>query len=495
MTQYPLPLLEGQGTGVEPASRRDDWVACRGRVRTILRVPEFLLPWLFGLVFGIADAMIAGNSTGWVVVAVCVALMVVVSGGNNLKFWAILYPVIFVAPRFKLGDWSEEGEKLLGLQLYDPWILLLLCLWIPGLVAAKRLDLPSSMKWALGLLLVLGLWAIRIAPDRAIALKIAGRTFFEPMLLFAVVASLPWKRTELRWGALVLISVAAVVATTSFFGYWTGEGDRTKELLRLKSYWEGTNVLAAFLVAVLPVGLGVVLARSSWLWGLVSGMALVTASAALVSTYTRGAWLAVGLGLGLMVVWLRAWMWTTLVLLVILLIVIAGPPQILTRIESIVRFERDRSASNRLLLWPVVISLVAEKPLTGYGFGGFKVQFRGQSSVIHAAHAHNIFLDYALALGVLAPLLFLWIVGYVWVRALAALRRFRRSEDWPLLLGLWAGSTSMLMAGMTDGSIPIWPILAHTFWFILALTYAVTVAMERDLRPSSPTVGVTAGRL
>jgi hypothetical protein len=55
----------------------------------------------------------------------------------------------------------------------------------------------------------------------------------------------------------------------------------------------------------------------------------------------------------------------------------------------------------------------------------------------------------------------------------------------PLLLGLCAACMAMLAAGQTDGSIiVVWTVLAHAFWFLLALTYAFTVTVERELRPS-----------
>jgi hypothetical protein len=38
----------------------------------------------------------------------------------------------------------------------------------------------------------------------------------------------------------------------------------------------------------------------------------------------------------------------------------------------------------------------------------------------------------------------------------------------------------MLCAGMIDGSISVWPILAHSFWFLLALTYCLKRSIDGE---------------
>ena len=77
----------GPGAFSVPAIQRDDWVACRNRARSILQAPGLLLPWLFGLVFGITYAVIAEDSAGWALAGVLAALMLVVVGASHMKFW------------------------------------------------------------------------------------------------------------------------------------------------------------------------------------------------------------------------------------------------------------------------------------------------------------------------------------------------------------------------------------------------------------------------
>ncbi len=466
-------------------SSRREWVRCRARAAAILQRPWIVFPWVFGLAFAIADAGLGGQPTGWAVAAGLLLTLLIWVAADNMKFWIVLYPLVFLAPRFKLGDWSEGGEKMFGLQLYDPWVLLLLCLWVPKIVATKQVALSRTVKVSLVLLALIGLWAIRIGPNRDLAFRIAGRTFFEPLLLFAVIASLRWTRSEIRAAAALFTGVAGVVAGVSFFGYFSGEGAiQAQEVTRLESYWEGSNILAAFLVSAIPVALGLLLSVRSVEGRLVVLGALLVQPVALVLTYTRGAWLALVGAMGIMLFLLRRWLWILLAALLAALVVAAGPPDLMKRVESIINFEGERSATNRLVLWPKLVSLIAAQPVFGYGFGGFRVLFSRQVE-FYSGHAHNFLMDFALAIGIPGLLLVLLVIGYVLRYALVtALEAHGRLRDAPLLIGLGIGSMSMLAAGMVDGSIPIWPELAHAFWFLLALTYAMTLLLQREVSVS-----------
>ncbi len=476
------------------AAADDGWARCRERAAAILRRPAIILPWAFGVAFAIADAGLGGEAVSWAVAGALAAALVALVAAGNLKLWLILYPLVFLAPRFKLGDWSAGGEKLFGLQLYDPWVFWLLCLWVPQVVVTKRLALTRPVKALLVLLALIGLWAIWIAPDRNLAFRTAGRNFFEPLLLFAVIAGLRWTRSEIRAASGLFTGVAAVVAGISFFGYFSGEGSlQAQGVARLQSYWEGSNQLAAFLVGAVPVALGMLLSVRSVKGRLVILGGLLVQPVALVLTYTRGSWLALAGAMGLMVVLLRRWVWILLAVLLAALVVGAGPPELMERVESIITFERERSAANRLALWPKVASLIAARPVFGYGWGGFQAVYSTQSE-FQSFHAHNFLLDFALAIGIPGLVLVLVLIGYVLGRALlTAMEAVGKSRDAPLLIGLGSGCLGMLAAGMTDGSIPTWPNLAHMFWFLLALTCAMTFVVQRELSVSETGAPAWAG--
>jgi O-antigen ligase len=131
-------------------------------------------------------------------------------------------------------------------------------------------------------------------------------------------------------------------------------------------------------------------------------------------------------------------------------------------------------------MWHYAVPLLFDKPLTGYGFFGFHVLFSNQPGIT-SVHAHNFMLDYALAIGIPGLLLILTIIVFVLGGALRTVARHRQaSADCSLLAGLAVGCIGMLCAGMTDGSISVWPILAHSFWFLLALTYSLKRSIDGE---------------
>jgi len=172
--------------------------------------------------------------------------------------------------------------------------------------------------------------------------------------------------------------------------------------------------------------------------------------------------------------------WVVLGLVLVVGVIAVAPPQMLDRLASIASFETERSSANRIHMWHYAVPALFDRPLTGYGFGGFHVLFSNQPGIM-SVHAHNFMLDYALAIGIPGLLLVLIVISFVLVGALRTVSRRRQvSVDVSLLAGLTVGCIGMLGAGMIDGSISVWPILAHSFWFLLALTYCLKRSIDGE---------------
>ena len=482
MTAQNIITLEAEAVVDNPNAI---WEKCLDRARVLVQMPIVSLTLLFCLVFGVGFAVIAGDTDGWIIVAVVGVLLFVLVCFDNLKLWMIVYSLVFIAPKMRLGDWSGGGEeKLFGIQGYEPLMAILLCLWIPRLLARRRLELPKFLKIILLVLFLIGLNAIRIAPDRLQGIREAGRVFYEPLLLFLMITSVPWRRSELKAAALVFVFAASLVATIGLAGYGMGNGGggppaagvkgvKAAQSVRLESYWEATNTLAAFLVAAVSVSAGAALSADSLKGTLFAAGAVPLQLGAIVLTFTRGAWLALAASLCALLLQLRRIGWLVLGLVLVVGIVAVAPPEMTDRLASIASFQNERSAENRIHMWHYAVPLVVDKPLTGYGFFGFHELFSTQPGIA-SVHAHNFMLDYALAIGIPGLLLIMSVILFVLGGAVRTVARRRRvSSDVPLLAGLATGCFGMLCAGMTDGSIPVWPILAQSFWFLLALTYSL----------------------
>jgi O-antigen ligase len=468
------------------------WQKCLDRARLLVLTPLLSLTLVFLLVFGVGLAVLGEDTDGWIIVALVGGAVLFVICFDNLKLWMIFYSLVFIAPKMKLGEWAGGGEeKLFGIQGYEPLIAILLCLWVPRLMARRRLELPRLLKALLLALGLIGLYAIRIAPDRMQAIREGGRVFFEPLVLFVVITSVPWRRSELKSAALVFVFAAALVASIGIVGYGMGHGGggepvatakavKTAQSMRLESYWDATNSLAAFLVAAVSVTVGVVFSTCSLKGIVLAAGAIPVELLSIVLTFTRGAWLALAASLFALSLQLRRLGWLVLGLVLMVGVVGVAPPEMMERVASIVSFQAERSSANRIHMWHYAVPLVLDKPLTGYGFFGFHALFMNQPGIM-SVHAHNFMLDYALAIGIPGLLLVLTVIFFVLAGALrTATRRRRDSPDVSLLAGLAMGCIGMLCAGMVDGSISVWPILAHSFWFLLALTYCLKRSIDGE---------------
>lgn len=455
----------------------DEWVSVRDRTARMLGTPFLLMGGSFVLAFGLGMAMIAGEwEEGWWLVAgalVSLAVLAVVRG--SFKVWVALYPLSFLSPRFRLGEYADTGEKVLALQPWDVFALLVVVLALWRVWRTGRLGLPPALTVGLVLMLLFTLKGIRSGIDLVMATKIAVRCLLEPMLVFAAIAGARWTRVDLRRLVLILLLVGTVTGLAALAEFASG-GLQGGSQGRLKSSWEGTNIQSAFLGAIIPVAIGVLFGAQSLGTGVIGAVTLVVTSVAVGLTMTRGVWLALFVVLTIIVTWLRVWLWAVLVASLAVTAMLAAPPRFLDRLESIAAFEEQRSASNRLQLWERVAQLVAERPL-GYGLYTWKAHFH-RGAEFSAVHSHSVLLDMAFALGVPAVLTFLAILAYVLLRAARTIYPWRGTQDDYLLLGLGTGALCLFGAGLTDGSITMWPILAHTFWFLLALTWVATTLIR-----------------
>jgi O-antigen ligase len=208
----------------------------------------------------------------------------------------------------------------------------------------------------------------------------------------------------------------------------------------------------------------------------------VCALAALVLTFSRGAWLGFAVAVLMFLFYARKARYTVVVMLVLLAGIIAAPKAVVERLGtgagelvsghvSIAAGEDDALTAGRIGAWKELAPEILRSPLVGRGIGS--TAWSRAVSVDHypAIHPHNLYLEMTMDLGIL---------GLVALLALYRLyiRNFRRlSHDAslpPLLQAYFGGAAAalvgLLVMGVSNGHYM--PAPEQTFlWFSLGMLF------------------------
>lgn len=324
--------------------------------------------------------------------------------------------------------------------------------------AALSLDPRGSLiTWAAWLLYIMFFYLVATRLDAAGLRLAVGALLFSTALLslYGIYQYLVGVPAESAW-----------IDQTTFAGIKT----------RVYSTLDNPNVLAEYLILVLPLALAAALASATWKGRLFSAGVLALGGLCLLLTLSRGGWAGFLFALALFATLKDR---RALVLLVVG-IAAAGfllPSEYIGRAASIFNLQ-ESSNSYRVSIWVAVGRMIKDFWVTGIGPGldSFNLVYPHYSlSGGRAYHAHNFFLQVLLEMGVaglISLLLLLWEFFRTGVRGLlisggdgeAGFHRL-------LIVALIAGMGGYLLQGLTEH---LWysPRLAIAFWMMLGLMAA-----------------------
>jgi putative inorganic carbon (HCO3(-)) transporter len=325
-----------------------------------------------------------------------------------LLFW----PVRWIA----YGELSRRTPVDIGLILL--FITIPITIWVSALPQNTH---PQVSRLLLGVIFFYSLvnW---IRTPKRLSWIIAGSLFLGLLLAAGALVSVQWATQKIP-----LIPAAIY-----------------QPFILLVSDTIHPNVMAGSLVLVLPLAVSILLFAYkiiSWPIRLIAALSLVAPAVILLLTQSRSALIAFCAVLILMVV-LR-WSWGLLVipifiLALVLLVFLVGPDAVLEFTTASVSVP---GADNRIEVWSRAIYAIQDFPFTGIGMGSFTQVVDLLYPFFLAApssvdHAHNIFLQVAVDLGL--PGLIAWLSIFLVVILTAwQLYRFgrRQSDPWAAALG------------------------------------------------------------
>jgi len=243
----------------------------------------------------------------------------------------------------------------------------------------------------------------------------------------------------------------------------------------------GANEFGAWCVTAALIALGLALAwRAEWRWRAGFFAAAALAATGVVLSYSRTAYVAILLGIGLVVLLRRAGLKLLLpVALGVMLLPAVLPPSVMERFGSIEIEEgrRDESTEHRFEFWDVAKGEFAKRPILGSGFHTFH---HAQINP-YQTDTHNFFLRELTEKGIVGGVVLL---GLFWSIARALRYGLKAlpagSFGQALALGL-AGAFAALLCGNAFGDrFTHYAMIAH-FWLYLGLLLRVlALRAERE---------------
>lgn len=364
-----------------------------------------------------------------------------------------------------LVRWLARGAPSVRTPIDGPALLLLALVPISlGVSVNRALTVTAVSRLLAGLALAYGLanWATGARRLHLLALGLAGLSL--GLALFGLV-SVEWPLDKLpfvpqalyRWtSARVVVMARAADAVNP-------------------------NILAGALVMALPFALGALLEPGAdglpnrrglrWAW---FGGAAAASAALLLLTKSRGAWLGAAIAVWLLLLY----RWRNLIWL--LPIGVLGLSVIVWRLGPALTAQSLSGEMSRYELWSRALYLIQDMPYTGIGAGTFEpmldTQFPFYLRGAWVEHAHNLFLQVAVDLGLPGLIAYIALLALAAWCAVDAARRYCRIDERALAALSWAGLTSlvaMLVHGTVDATTWIVSRGAFVPWAILGTILAL----------------------
>lgn len=298
-------------------------------------------------------------------------------------------------------------------------------------------------------------------------------------------------RTRLQLDRLVLALVVAGVGVSVYgcvqyvFGVqgaaaWVDSDMFSSITTRVYATLQNPNVLAEYLLLVIPFAAAGLMTAKRWLPRLLYLCAFGVMCLCMLLTMSRGGWLGLLLaGAVFLVMMDRRFILLGVVGLVALYFIL--PETMIERFTSIGDLT-DGSTSYRLSIWLGTISMLKDYWLCGVGPGvtAFNMVYPAYSyNSVAAPHAHNLFLQLMCDSGICGLLVFLVILFLFFRITCGALsRETDRISRYGLIASI-SGMCGFLLQSMTDHSFYNYRVL-FLFWIYLAvgLLYARRTGME-----------------
>jgi putative inorganic carbon (HCO3(-)) transporter len=344
----------------------------------------------------------------------------------------------------------------------------------------------------IGIALALILWSMITIPMSywpGGSIRLLTDQYLKAIAFFWLLATIITTPGRLRGIAWTLVLCAIPLAGTGIWHYLSGHVMETGQdgLVRIVGYMGSSgltgnpNDLALMLNLIIPLAGALALSSRGAARLLATAVALLGVGCVIV-TFSRAGFLALTATLFMFMVVLvrrKSGGAAIALLLIVLSIPALLPKSYVDRLSTITNMEQDKtgSAQGRYRDLGIALEVVSHNPIIGVGLGQDMIalnQARGRSTW---RSVHNVYLQYAVDLGVPGFLLFAWLHLLCFRSAWAVERRARKdpavAELAPLAAGVQVSLVAFLVAAMFH------PIAYQFYFFSIA---GLAVALKNTCR-------------
>jgi putative inorganic carbon (HCO3(-)) transporter len=364
---------------------------------------------------------------------------------------------------------------------------------------------PGLRRLELAFAAVLVLYAVQAlySTDLAQAVENVGFFYVPFALLFRLLLEVRWSTRLLRAGLLLTVGLALCFAAIGFVEFATGhllipnakvvEANDLKPYFRVNSLFFDPNIFGRYLALTMTLLAAVLLwTRRRREAGLIAAV-LAVLWVGLVFSLSQSSFAALLVGLAVLA-GLRWSPWPVLAAATVagavaLALVVLAPGALNLETDS----ERaiDRATSGRVDLIGGGLSMVADRPVWGFGSGAFAERYRereGVSSEQVAAASHTIPLTVTAEQGVIGLAAYLALVGSALALLFGSLRRQLRAHvPWPGVLAVSRAAIAAAYCALLLHTLVYAAFLEDPLsWLLLALAAGLrrTAEPEPEQAPS-----------
>lgn len=358
--------------------------------------------------------------------------------------------VLLIVPAVPFGSLLQVNLGIMNVGVTEALVVFVVVAWLMHRIALREMDIwwpPLAVPLAIFLGVLC--WSVVGATSLQHSLKEIVK-WAEVLALYVLVAN----EMDRRWSralVFVILSTGALVALQGVYQFLFRLGPEEFVLfgrfMRAYGTFEQPNPYAGYLGLTIPLAAGLVVAGIVPIGGRVKGWWLVWAGAsgvlmlaALIMSWSRGAWLGLAAAVAVMAVAIvarsgRAALLGGLVLVVLFYILLTGglallPPSIVQRFGDFVPYlgvadvrgmeitDANFAVLERMAHWQSALAMWNDHPWLGVGIGNYEPLYYDYALPLWPlplGHAHNYYLNIAAETGIigLAAYLILWAAAFV----------------------------------------------------------------------------------